>query len=137
MQPVPSPMIARWRFHSQGPGFPYTFFRLVHKGSALISQLTEEAPRITTGNHVATMTVQNWDNIFSGVIFDYAAINETLVSLTTTRPFVDCSPHDVTYVYRTKLTCKHWCDGRRCHRWPVGPRCDRARNCLLPSKTTR
>ena len=39
---------------------------------------------IATGNHTATMTVQNWDNIFSGMMFDYAVINETIVSATTT-----------------------------------------------------
>ncbi|KAG8216214.1 hypothetical protein J3R82DRAFT_8247 [Butyriboletus roseoflavus] len=39
---------------------------------------------MTTGNHTATMTVQNWDNIFSGMMFDYAAINQTIVSPTTT-----------------------------------------------------
>ncbi|KAH0831337.1 hypothetical protein J3R83DRAFT_13988 [Lanmaoa asiatica] len=39
---------------------------------------------ITTGNHTATMTVQNWDNIFSGMMFDYAVINQTIVSRTTT-----------------------------------------------------
>ncbi|KIJ16587.1 hypothetical protein PAXINDRAFT_168653 [Paxillus involutus ATCC 200175] len=46
---------------------------------------------ITTGNHVATMTVQNWDNIFSGMMFDYAAINETLVSSTTTSSSIPSS----------------------------------------------
>ena len=39
---------------------------------------------ITTGNHTATMTVQNWDNIFSGMMFDYAVINQTIVAATTT-----------------------------------------------------
>ncbi|KAF8452778.1 hypothetical protein L210DRAFT_3437348 [Boletus edulis BED1] len=38
---------------------------------------------ITTGNHTATMTVQNWDNIFSGMMFDYAVINQTIVATTT------------------------------------------------------
>ncbi|KAF9225063.1 hypothetical protein BS17DRAFT_879796 [Gyrodon lividus] len=46
---------------------------------------------ITTGNHMATMTVQNWDNIFSGMMFDYAAINETIVSPTTTSSSVTSS----------------------------------------------
>ncbi|KAF8551860.1 hypothetical protein OG21DRAFT_1466622 [Imleria badia] len=39
---------------------------------------------MTTGNHTATMTVQNWENIFSGMMFDYAEINQTVVSATTT-----------------------------------------------------
>ncbi|KAF8551862.1 hypothetical protein OG21DRAFT_1524186 [Imleria badia] len=39
---------------------------------------------VTTGNHTATMTVQNWDNLFSGMMFDYAEINQTVVPTTTT-----------------------------------------------------
>ena len=39
---------------------------------------------MTTGNHMATMTVLNWDNIFSGMMFDYALINQTIVTATTT-----------------------------------------------------
>ena len=39
---------------------------------------------ITTGNHTATMTLQNWDNGFSGMMFDYALINQTVVPTTTT-----------------------------------------------------
>ena len=39
---------------------------------------------VTTGDHTATMTVLNWDNIFSGMMFDYAVINQTIIATTTT-----------------------------------------------------
>lgn len=39
---------------------------------------------ITTGKHTATMIVQNWDSISSWMMFDYAAINQTIVDATTT-----------------------------------------------------
>ena len=39
---------------------------------------------MTTGNHTATMTVLNWDNIFSGMMFDYAWINQTVVDAVST-----------------------------------------------------
>ncbi|KAG6376700.1 hypothetical protein JVT61DRAFT_1716 [Boletus reticuloceps] len=38
---------------------------------------------ITTGNHTATMAVQNWDNISGLMMFDYAVINQTIVATTT------------------------------------------------------
>ncbi|KAF8557091.1 hypothetical protein OG21DRAFT_1482517 [Imleria badia] len=39
---------------------------------------------ITTGNHTAAMTVQNWDNTSTWMMFDYAIINQTVVLATTT-----------------------------------------------------
>ncbi|KAF8443763.1 hypothetical protein L210DRAFT_3532158 [Boletus edulis BED1] len=38
---------------------------------------------ITTGNHTATMAVQNWDNVSGTMLFDYAVINQTIVATTT------------------------------------------------------
>ncbi|KAF8552832.1 hypothetical protein OG21DRAFT_1511006 [Imleria badia] len=54
---------------------------------------------MTTGNHTATMTVQNWNNIFSGMMFDYAVINQTVVSTTTTSsPIVSSTALSTTLI---------------------------------------
>jgi hypothetical protein len=51
---------------------------------------------VTTGNHTATMTVLNWDNIFSGMMFDYVEINQTIVSTTTTSSVVSSTAASTT-----------------------------------------
>ncbi|KAF9232918.1 hypothetical protein BU15DRAFT_67043 [Melanogaster broomeanus] len=88
------------------------------------------------------MLVQNWDNIFSGMMFDYAAINETIDFAHGYRYncyFVDCSLHNASCRYHTCLLrmlhilYKHQCDPRRRHMLS-GLRCGHTRNVLLLSE---